>query len=477
MPDIVAFFSYTHADNTNTSRLVEMLHEEIQMAVARKSAGQIKIFLDKENIKTGDDWENVLRDHLEKADVLIPILTPNYFSRDWCRIELGHFIDKDPDDDVARIFPILLIDTPKNMAMQRQQSDELYNAIDKKQYADWTDFETEKAGQFSKELRDAINDFATTIVNALDERLALNPDDLLADRIEELRHQNVGEAARKSKPLLIELIDRNHARDTFQKALFCIGCEADGNQGIFVSGPDNEEVDKCLESLKKHTYDDGDALVKIERIDVPWPDEGSPKAFRETYCRALARLLKLGMAATIDEIAQNLRARQCAMMVVSPIRYRDWKDQQFDSVQEWLAIWGQIFQTADDLVAVPVIYTLYGVHPPGWQNQDSAPTVKSDQFMPAKEIIKALETQLAGADRQRIRPSGVFGFFGKKGARDHAPFEVVNPLTPVERVDVRSWLQLYHPDYEEPHLERFEELFRGDASTNGLDMKGWLRRA
>ena len=477
MPDIIVFFSYTHADDNNTSGLVAAMHKEIQKAVDRKSAGQIDVFFDQENIKTGDDWENVLRDHLKKADILIPLLTPNYFSRPWCRIELDHFIKKDLDDDIARIFPILLIEPPANMAKQRQQSDELYAAIDNKQYSNWTQFETEKAGDLSKEFNVAIDDFATRIVTSLDERLALNADDLLTESLDEAGHNGVSETEAASEPLLIELIDRIPVRNTFEKALFCIGCEADCNQGIFVSGPNNEEVDNCLESLKKYTYGDNGKPEKIERIDVPWPSEGSAKAFRETYCRELARRLRIGMAATIGDVAQTLRDRQCAMMVVSPIKYPQWKDQQFDSVQEWLAIWGDIFRKGEDLVAVPVIYTLYGVHEPGWQNQDSAPPAKEDQHMPAKEIIRTLKAQLAGADRQRIQPSGLLSFFSKRDKREHAPFEVVNPLMPVERIDVRSWLQHYHPDYEEPYVEQFEELFRGEASTNGLDMTSWLRRS
>lgn len=78
---------------------------------------EVKIFVDVEDIKSGQAWDSKIRNALIRSRILIPILSPAYFHSDWCKrefafidyrqIRCGYMTDENPD---ALIVPIRIFD-------------------------------------------------------------------------------------------------------------------------------------------------------------------------------------------------------------------------------------------------------------------------------------------------------------------------------------------------------------------------------
>lgn len=79
------FISYAHVDDKDgwVSGFVESLEAEH----ARFTPQPLQIFLDRESIQPGDDWEHRIRHALKSSKVMIAILSPAYFQSVYCHKE------------------------------------------------------------------------------------------------------------------------------------------------------------------------------------------------------------------------------------------------------------------------------------------------------------------------------------------------------------------------------------------------------
>src|SRR6266536_3822986 len=55
----------------------------------------ISIFIDREEIKTGESWSIDLREALRLSRYLLPIWSPDYFRSDWCKAELHTMLKRE----------------------------------------------------------------------------------------------------------------------------------------------------------------------------------------------------------------------------------------------------------------------------------------------------------------------------------------------------------------------------------------------
>lgn len=74
------FADWVH--NTLYDTLVPLLKNEL-------NKGEVRIFMDKEEIKSGDDWSNRIKRALVRSRCMIPVFIPDYFHREWCIRELA----------------------------------------------------------------------------------------------------------------------------------------------------------------------------------------------------------------------------------------------------------------------------------------------------------------------------------------------------------------------------------------------------
>lgn len=104
----VAFFSYTRSDDDfeggALTKICEALGKSLQFLSGRKP----EIFLDVDDIKPGQKIRQRIEQSLNEVFVLIPILTPSYFTSAWCREELELFLEREKalgrDDLIVAIY-------------------------------------------------------------------------------------------------------------------------------------------------------------------------------------------------------------------------------------------------------------------------------------------------------------------------------------------------------------------------------------
>lgn len=54
-----------------------------------------RVFIDKEGIRPGDSWPFRLQKALTQSKVLVPLWSPQYFNREWCKKELAHMLARE----------------------------------------------------------------------------------------------------------------------------------------------------------------------------------------------------------------------------------------------------------------------------------------------------------------------------------------------------------------------------------------------
>ena len=89
----------------------------------RPSGKNIKIFVDK-NIETGAHWPTHLSKALAHSRILIPVLSPDYFKSEWCRLELALMHHRAQQHSAELILPFTILDDecfpPEVQALQSE---------------------------------------------------------------------------------------------------------------------------------------------------------------------------------------------------------------------------------------------------------------------------------------------------------------------------------------------------------------------
>ena len=134
---IKIFLSYAHADDKNTHGGITQLKNSLIAEYKLQTGYDLQIFQDKDDIRWGDDWRDIINRSLGTALIFMPILTPTYLRRPNCLAELKNRVQqmKGAGYD-AGIYPIEFVDCKR--ALAALQDDELANILAETQYCDWT---------------------------------------------------------------------------------------------------------------------------------------------------------------------------------------------------------------------------------------------------------------------------------------------------------------------------------------------------
>ena len=85
------FLSYPHLDDRYqqwVTKLVRMME-----TVFRSLTGQsLQIFIDMRSITTAQLWEERIRHALENSHIMVALLSPSYFTSEWCVREWDYFV-------------------------------------------------------------------------------------------------------------------------------------------------------------------------------------------------------------------------------------------------------------------------------------------------------------------------------------------------------------------------------------------------
>lgn len=177
----VAFLSYAHIDDEHHDGAITTLRERLSKAVHYKTAKPFPIFQDHEGIDWGQHWPKVLDETLSEVRFLITVVSPSFFSSDWCRKELRKFLKLEAEQSRNDlILPIYLEDTLYLNNETERAKDELASTIYKRQYYDWRPFKYKNFTEYT--VRVAIDEMANGLVKAL--RRPIKPDTTEWDRKE-----------------------------------------------------------------------------------------------------------------------------------------------------------------------------------------------------------------------------------------------------------------------------------------------------
>lgn len=94
------FFSYCHTDEALRDRLETSLH-------ALKRQGLIDTWHDR-RIIVGEDFDGEVRHELERADVILLLISPDFIASDYCYdVEMKRALERHADRE-ARVIPVIL---------------------------------------------------------------------------------------------------------------------------------------------------------------------------------------------------------------------------------------------------------------------------------------------------------------------------------------------------------------------------------
>jgi serine/threonine protein kinase len=98
---IGVFVSYCHEDASRIGRM------DIMSYLRDLESDGCEVWSD-HNLRTGDDWSEVLMDRLNRSHVLVPLVTQHYLRSRYCQeVEIRHFWNKRVRDGMV-VFPIIV---------------------------------------------------------------------------------------------------------------------------------------------------------------------------------------------------------------------------------------------------------------------------------------------------------------------------------------------------------------------------------
>jgi F-box protein 11 len=131
------------------------LRKEIAGEVSMLMGQDIGNFQDIHDLRTGDNWAKTLRAGLSAASFLIPVLTPRFFNRPWCREELLTYLRVSTVAGLEpRIFPIRFVEWDED------DTCEVRRAVQPFQYMDFSNWRFESDPTRKSRL---VNDFARDV--------------------------------------------------------------------------------------------------------------------------------------------------------------------------------------------------------------------------------------------------------------------------------------------------------------------------
>jgi len=114
----------------------------------------IGMFQDIRDLRAGDRWEKKLRGAISAATFLVPVLTPRYFNRDWCREETLTFLRLAEEKGVEPlIFPIIFV-----RDAEPDPDCEVRQALEPFQYKDFTNWRFENDPTWKERLLNAFGE-------------------------------------------------------------------------------------------------------------------------------------------------------------------------------------------------------------------------------------------------------------------------------------------------------------------------------
>lgn len=157
------FWSYVHSDDDAEGHRIVELARDIAAQFEMITDEPIRLFLDKNDLEWGVDWDKKIHTSIANVAFFIPVLTPRYFSSASCRTELSSFARVADKLGVKQLLlPLLYVDVPALHV--EEPTDPLVELVGTYQWIDWT--ELRFASRKSPRYRRAVADLARRLADA-----------------------------------------------------------------------------------------------------------------------------------------------------------------------------------------------------------------------------------------------------------------------------------------------------------------------
>jgi hypothetical protein len=165
---MLGFWSYAHFDNMHDQENLVKLCQRLKGEVRAQSGQNFDVFIDQDTLHVGQQWQDELEAALERADVLIPVVTPSYFASENCHDEYDLFKDRELDFGRADLIaPIYYISCPELESKSDEGLSEWALDLRKRKYADFRFIRT--GSRNSVHAAKEIEKFANSLVASLNE--------------------------------------------------------------------------------------------------------------------------------------------------------------------------------------------------------------------------------------------------------------------------------------------------------------------
>jgi TIR domain len=215
------FWSYVQQDDIDDFGRILGLAERLRAAYRLRQAEELTLFVDRESLRWGDEWNARINAAIAGTTFFIPVLTPSYFKSSACRRELLKFSREAKRLGLEQlILPVYWIDVPEMDADPDEAADEAIAVVARYQ---WQDFrETRLEDESSSVFRTAVDRLAADLARRASQVTATVEDVPMAA------------VPRPTKPILTE-----HR-----------GADANGEPNVAVaSGEDEDDSPGILEKL------------------------------------------------------------------------------------------------------------------------------------------------------------------------------------------------------------------------------------
>lgn len=160
------FLSYANIKDLDGT--VTDFHAALDQAIKGRFDMEAGVFMDKRDIRAGDNWRNSLSSELADASFLIILLSPAWLSRDWCLEEYRHFKNTHIGDQYkGLIIPLLWADTKATDA-KNDEALKILEELNEIQTINWRDLGYDRNYKTSTELRRAIGKLADEIKSKIE---------------------------------------------------------------------------------------------------------------------------------------------------------------------------------------------------------------------------------------------------------------------------------------------------------------------
>jgi len=105
----VIFISYRRADNEAFDGAIDRISDRIKNLYEAETGQSIEVFLDKDSIQAGEEWDRHIADVLERTTVFMPIITMRYFDSAECLKEIHRFLGSTSQEERSHhVLPLVL---------------------------------------------------------------------------------------------------------------------------------------------------------------------------------------------------------------------------------------------------------------------------------------------------------------------------------------------------------------------------------